>query len=250
MTKILTQTMIRRPSLDPDHDSLFLDLDGTLAPLAPRPQDVVADPTRNALLAALSSRMQGRVAVVSGRTIEDVDRILSGKIQAVAGVHGLTRRTSDGRFILAALHPGLGETRAAFKAFAAALPGLLIEDKTASIALHYRGAPQLERQAIALAERLAAKTGLVAQRGAAVIELRTPGADKGDAVAAFLAEPPFVGGRPVFVGDDLTDEDAFIFVERMGGQGVLVGPKRDTAASRRLEDVAAVLTWLQEIVRA
>jgi trehalose 6-phosphate phosphatase len=239
-----------RPQVDPDQDCLFLDLDGTLAPLAPRPQDVIADSDRNRLLAALNNRLEGRLAVISGRTIEDVDRILDRTVLAVAGVHGLTRRSSDGALSAAVPDAGLIRVREAFQHFASDHPGLLVEDKSASIALHYRGAPQYRQAALALADRLAAETGLVAQHGAAVVELRTPGADKGDAVAAFLAEPPFAGRRPVFVGDDLTDEDAFAFVERAGGLGVLVGPARATAASHRLADVAAVLAWLEEIARA
>lgn len=238
------------PTLNLSGDSLFLDLDGTLAPLAPRPQDVTADAHRNRLLAGLAKRMDGRLAVVSGRTIDDVDRILSGAVQAVAGVHGLTRRTGSGLLIADPPHPGLTRAGEAFRTLAATDPGLLVEDKTASIALHFRGAPGRRDAALALADCLAAETGLAVQHGAAVVELRTPGPDKGDAVAAFLAESPFTGTRPVFVGDDVTDEDAFRFVERVGGMGVLVGPARETAATHRLADVAAVLAWLEETAHA
>lgn len=239
-----------RPHFDAARDALFLDLDGTLAPLAPRPQDVGPDSVRNGLLAALERRLDGRLAVISGRTVEEVDRILDGAARAVAGVHGLVRRSANGVLVAAPPHTGLDEARSALQAFAADRPGLLVEDKTASLALHYRAAPGQAESARALVDRLAAKLGLKAQRGAAVVELRTPGPDKGDAVAAFLSEPTFAGCRPVFVGDDLTDEDGFAFAERAGGQGVLVGPDRPTAASRRLADVAAVLDWLEEILRA
>lgn len=239
-----------RVNLDLSRDALFLDLDGTLAPIAPRPRDVGADSARNRLLAALARRLDGRLAVVSGRAIEDIDRILDGAVRAVAGVHGLTRRSGGGLVVAAPPHPGLARARRAFERFAAGHPGLLVEDKAVSVALHYRAAPACREGALALADRLARETGLAAQPGAAVVELRTPGPGKGDAVAAFLAEPPFTGCRPVFVGDDLTDEDAFGFVERVGGLGVLVGPARDTAASHRLADVAAVLAWLEEIARA
>lgn len=250
MSTPAVQSRPARPDFDPDRDALFLDLDGTLAPLAPRPQDVGPNPRRTGLLRALDGRLGGRLAVVSGRAVADVDRILDGAARAVAGVHGLVRRSRDGQVTAAPPHPGLGEVRAAFAVFAAGHPGLLVEDKGASLALHYRNAAALEAESLALAGRLAAATGLTAQPGAAVVELRTPGADKGDAVAAFLGEAPFAGCRPVFVGDDLTDEDAFAFVERQGGQGVLVGPARATAASRRLPDVEAVLAWLEEIARA
>jgi trehalose 6-phosphate phosphatase len=138
----------------------------------------------------------------------------------------------------------LGEARAALLGFAEERPGLLVEEKPASIALHYRGAPQHEETALALVGALAARTGLALQPGKMVVELRPPGADKGDAVRRLMAEPAFAGKRPVFVGDDLTDEHAFTAAAEMGGAGILVGPPRETAAAWRLDDVAAVAAWL------
>jgi trehalose 6-phosphate phosphatase len=93
-------------------------------------------------------------------------------------------------------------------------------------------------------ERLTPTEDLTALWGHMVAELRTPGPDKGDALAAFMAEPPFAGSRPVFIGDDLTDEDAFAAAAAGGGFGVLVGPDRPTAARMRLENVEAVHAWL------
>jgi trehalose 6-phosphate phosphatase len=140
--------------------------------------------------------------------------------------------------------PALGDARAAIHAFAARAPGLLVEDKPASVALHFRGAPEREAEAIALLETLARRTGLVIQAGKMVLELRPPGADKGDALRRLMAEPAFAGKRPVFVGDDLTDEHAFAAAADLGGAGILVGPPRATAAVWRLDDVAAVAAWL------
>ena len=94
--------------------------------------------------------------------------------------------------------------------------------------------------------QLAGKTGLAVQQGKMVVELRPRGADKGDAVRAFMAAPDFAGARPLFVGDDRTDEDAFRVAAELGGAGILVGPDRDTAAKWRLDDVAAVSAWLAE----
>ena len=132
--------------------------------------------------------------------------------------------------------------------FAARTEGLLIEEKPASVALHYRRAPAAQAQVDQFMGGLAERFGLLLQHGKMVAELRPKGADKGDALRAFMAEPPFAGARPVFVGDDLTDEHAFAAAADLGGSGVLVGPQRPTAACWRLDDVAAVIGWLNRAV--
>lgn len=225
--------------------ALFLDLDGTLAPIAARPQDVMPDPRRTGILENLMGGLDGRLAVVSGRTLCDIDRILEGRVLAVAAVHGLVRRDADGQVTQTQPHPALPEAVTALRLFAAGHPGMLVEDKVLSTTLHYRGAPANGRAARQEAERIAARTGLTLQPGDMVAELRTPGPTKGDSVEAFLAHAPFTGAVPIFLGDDLTDEDGFAAAERLGGYGVLVGPKRDTAARLRLDDVAAALAWLE-----
>jgi trehalose 6-phosphate phosphatase len=113
------------------------------------------------------------------------------------------------------------------------------------VALHYRQAPAEARPVADFMEKLAREERLVVQRGNMVVELRPPGADKGDAVRAFMREPLFRGARPVFVGDDLTDEHAFAAAAGMDGAGVLVGPARETVARYRLPSVAAVAQWLE-----
>lgn len=226
-------------------DSLFLDLDGTLVGIRPRPEDVVAEAELLDLLPRVADRLGGRLAVVSGRAVADVDRILQGRVRCVAGVHGLEWRSEfGGQVQLAAedLDPGVGEGA---RGFVETRPGMLVEDKGLGVALHYRNAPQHETAAVEFAERLAARHGLIARRGRMVVEVRSPAADKGRAIARFLAAAPFAGSRPVFVGDDVTDEDGFRLVEDLGGCGVLVGPPRPTAATRRLADEKAVRAWLQ-----
>lgn len=225
--------------------ALFLDLDGTLAPIAERPEDVGPDRRRNDLLSRLAARMNGRLAVVSGRSLDDIDRILEGRVACAAAIHGLVRRDARGVVGEAPPHPGLAAARAALTDFAARDPRLQVEDKSLSLTLHYRRAPDRGQDAVDLAERLATLTGLKLQPGDMVVELRTPGASKGDAIRAFMAEAPFAGAQPIFLGDDLTDEHGFFAVRQMGGYGVLVGPQRRTTAIYRMEGVEEALAWLE-----
>lgn len=225
--------------------ALFIDLDGTLAPIAERPQDVRPDPRRTDLLERLLQGLDGRLAVVTGRTLADVDRILEGRAPCVAAVHGLVLRECDGTVHLPPPHPGLGAAVEAFHRFAARDPGLLVEEKGASVALHFRLAPSRAAEARALARHIAAETGLALQEGDMVEELRTPGPAKGDSIRGFMETPRFRGAHPVFAGDDATDEHGFEAVDRLGGYGVLVGRPRATKARFGLADVEAVMTWLE-----
>lgn len=226
--------------------ALFLDLDGTLAAIAARPQDVRPDPRRTGLLEKLARRLSGRLAVVSGRTLAEVDRILEGRVTPVAAVHGLVRRTPDGQVFETPPHPDLAGATERFRAFATRDSGLLVEEKGGlSVALHFRLAAPLADAARACAQEIAARTGLILQDGSMVEELRTPGASKGDSVRAFMAGAPFAAGRPVFVGDDDTDEDGFAAAEALGGYGVLIGPTRATEARYRLDGVETALAWLE-----
>jgi trehalose 6-phosphate phosphatase len=225
--------------------ALFLDLDGTLAPIAARPQDVRPEPRRNGLIQRLVKALDGRLAVVSGRTLADIDRILEGKVKAVAAVHGLVRREPDGVVHDAEPHSALPQAAALFREFAASDSGLIVEEKGLSVALHYRLAARHAERAKACAQRIAADTGLTLQEGDMVEELRTPGPTKGDSVRAFMAHPPFLGATPVFLGDDATDEHGFAAVAAAGGYGVLVGPPRETHARFRLDGVEEVLRWLE-----
>jgi len=237
---------LRAPNVpDLKRIALFADLDGTLAPIEATPDAVKPDASRRRLLDALARALHGRIAVVSGRGLCDLDRVLEGRIAAVAAVHGLVRRTADGRIIAAGADARVGDALAAFSAFAKADPHLLVEDKGAAVALHYRAAPAAGEACRDLAKRLGASLGLIVQEGDMVVELRAPGPDKGGAVAAFMAEAPFAGFTPVFVGDDLTDEHGFAAARALGGYGVVVGRRRPTKALYALADVTAAQTWLR-----
>jgi trehalose 6-phosphate phosphatase len=229
-----------------ERTALFLDIDGTLAEFRRLPEEVVATPRRTALLKRLSDRLNGRVALISGRALSDMDRITDRAIVAASGVHGLEHRRADGVMETAPVHPGVEQARRAFRELIEGNPRLFLEDKTLGLVLHYRAAPDLAELANAEVERLAAVTGLALQRGDMMAEVRTPGRNKGDALRAFMAEAPFTGATPIYIGDDLTDEYAFQAAQDLGGFGVLVGPGRETAARFRLADVEAVLDWLEQ----
>jgi len=242
-----TPVVLPLPSRNLGHPALFLDLDGVLAPLAATPDAVKPDPYRTAVLRRLTDRLQGRVAVISGRTVAEIDRIADGAALSASGVHGLERRRADGTLVNVAAVPAVRQAVAAFEQFAENRPGVLVEDKDWSAGLHFRGAPSEAAAAGSLARRLAAETGLALQPGHLVVELKTPGTDKGTALKAFMQEPPFLGSIPVMVGDDLTDEHGFEAAADLGGFGVLVGPPRRTAATFGLPDVDAVLAWLDAV---
>jgi trehalose 6-phosphate phosphatase len=246
-TGTLAETLPAPPVALAQSLALFLDLDGVLAPMAPTPDAVVADPRRTAVLTRLDQVLDGRLAIVSGRTLGEIDRIAGRASRSAAGVHGLERRRRDGAVDRAPASPGVAQALAAFRRFAADRPGVLVEDKGISTGLHYRQSPSSAGEALVLARGLAETTGLTLQPGHMVVELRTPGADKGGAVTAFMAEPPFSGAVPVMLGDDLTDEAGFRAAESLGGFGVLVGPYRATAARYGLRDVSAVMDWLEAV---
>jgi len=227
--------------------ALFLDMDGVLAPLAETPDAVVPHPERTAALRGVSERLGGRIAIISGRTIAEIDRIAEASAASASGVHGLERRRADGSLDHAEAAPGVRDAVAAFEVFARTRPGVIVEDKALSAGLHYRGAPTEEAAALALAAQLSSETGLALQAGNLVVELKTPGTSKGTALTAFMSEAPFAGAVPIMLGDDLTDEDGFRAAEALGGFGVLVGPVRETAARYGLADVVAVLAWLNAV---
>jgi trehalose 6-phosphate phosphatase len=240
---------MRRPLPAPRSDwAYFLDLDGTLLEFA----DPHAPANENGplwtLLAGLHRATGGAVAVVSGRALADVDRLLGpdGPRLPAAGQHGMERRDARGRVTH---HPfaaaRLERVRVQLAAAVATRPGLMLEHKGASLALHYRRAPQLGGYAHRLVRSLAPGLGprFRIQAGKRVVEVRPAGRDKGAAVLEFMREPPFRGRAAVFIGDDIADEHGFTAVNRLGGVSIKVGPGR-TAATWRLRNVAAVWAWL------
>jgi trehalose 6-phosphate phosphatase len=227
----------------------FLDVDGTIAELAPSPAEARVDAGIRDVLERLRAASGGAIALVSGRPIADVDAMLGESDHVVAGLHGLERRDVEGRLWRKQIDTeSLQRARERITAIVAGHPGLLLEDKVMTIALHYRAAPSLASFAHrAMREaRQVAGGGFALQRGKYVVELKPEGEDKGTAVAAFMREQPFRGRVPVYLGDDATDEHAFDVVRAMGGHTIKVG-RGASHARWRLFDVAAVRAWLMRI---
>lgn len=240
---------MRRVLPPPSHDwAYFFDLDGTLVELADKPWGVYADEELRNRIAVLAQATHGAVAVVTGRPIADVDHFFPDIRLPVAGQHGVERRTFAGD-VRRHLFPveQLDEARQVLHKAILRHPDLLLEDKGLSLALHYRQAPRLASYAHRLMHRLRDGMGeaFCVQKGKRVVELKPAGRNKGMAIREFMDEPPFAGRRPVFIGDDVTDEHGFEVVNAYRGLSIKVG-RGPTLARRQLANVRAVRAWLAQ----
>lgn len=243
----MTGNMVKPPDdsavltsmLDQPGCAIFLDFDGTLVDLAATPDGVRLEPGVAEALALLVRRHGGALAIISGRPVAQIDAMLAPMVLPVAGVHGVERRDADGKLHMAAT-PDVSPVLARAQALAALHPGLLVEQKRGAVALHYRLAPQLQELCVReMTDAVQACPGILLLHGKMVLEAKPAGTDKGGAIAAFMREAPFAGRRPVFAGDDTTDEAGFAFVEQAGGRGVKVGSGA-SAASLRLVSPGAL----------
>jgi trehalose 6-phosphate phosphatase len=228
-----------------DNASLFIDFDGTLVDIADEPDGVIVSPEITLLLDRLSQRHAGRVALVSGRSIAQLDALLGPVATRIglSGSHGSEHRWNDG-FAHPVRSPSLNIAAARLKEIADRSPGAIVEEKSFGVALHYRLAPALEVDANAFARRIANDLELSVQEGKMMVEIRMPGGDKGTALIGMMRRPTMLGTHPVFIGDDLTDEAGFEAAHRLGGAGILVGTSRATCANFSLPNPAAVREWL------
>lgn len=224
--------------------ALFLDVDGTLLDIAARPDSVQVP----ALLPGhLACARHGALALLSGRALATLDGMFAPHRFAAAGLHGLERRDASGRLAVdAAPAPAMAALRAGLERIHAAHPGLLLEDKGGSLALHWRQSPALAPAALAAARALAQRLGhgFQIQHGKQMVEIRPSGPDKGQALHSLMATAPFKGRVPMVFGDDLTDESAFQAAGELGGWSVIVGPRRPTRADCALPGPAAMRDWL------
>ena len=232
--------------------ALFLDVDGTLLHIAETPDSVQVSNRLRALLARLGPALGGALALISGRPVAELDRLFDPLALPAAGLHGLEHRGAAGGLDTLGDPRALDGLRSALGDFAGRHPGVLLEDKGRALAVHYRRAPDAEAAARDLVARLTEGRGddLRVVEGKMVIEIKPRLADKGAAVEAFMAEPPFAGRLPVFIGDDVTDEDAFAAVERMGGHSIRVGEAPDSRAHFLLADVDEAVGWLEHLAVA
>lgn len=230
-----------------DHCALFLDFDGTLTNLARRPDQVVVDGGLLYLLDDLYVATAGATAVISGRSIEDLDALLAPLRLPLAGIHGAQRRRADGSIEKCAIPATVvWQTRMGLRMRLRRYQGLYLEDKGTAFAVHFRGAKSFslarlraDLEALALASR-----GIFeVMEGAEVLELRPRACDKGEALASFMSEAPFAGRFPIFIGDDHTDRAGFAAVARANGLCIAVGPR--VSAPCWLPDPAAVRGWLR-----
>lgn len=236
-----------RPPAPTDDWALFLDVDGSLLDIAARPDAVAVPPRLRDALQTLSTRLDGAVALVSGRPLSGLDCLFAPLRMSAAGLHGLERRSTVSRLDAPAAPAALSAIRGEAERIASEYPGALVEDKGVSIGLHWRGAPGAMQALRGFADAaLPRLPGYRLQHGDHVVELRPAAGDKGGAIDALLEEPPFRGRTPVFVGDDLTDEAGFAVVNAHGGLSVLVGTREPSAAHYALPSPAAVRRWLKQ----
>ncbi len=235
-------------SLRPDPGwALFLDIDGTVLHLKRRPQEVERSARVCRVFDGLSDCLGGAVGLVSGRPISQIDVLFRPRRPPAAGQHGLERRDAGGRLLSPARPDGIDRLRDGLKKRLDGRTGVILEEKSHALAVHYRQAPR-ERQAVldlaaALVPRLA--PGMQIIDGDMVTEIKSAGASKGSAIRDFMEEPPFRGRLPVFIGDDTTDEDGFRFVNSAGGVGIRVGRSERSEARYSLSDVDQVVGWLE-----
>jgi trehalose 6-phosphate phosphatase len=229
--------------------ALFLDIDGTILEIAERPDLVVIADGLPILLNDLGNALGNAAALLSGRTLANIDELFPDVTLACAGIHGLEMRSSDGVVSKSSPPDELGEELAEIRhrvtAFAREFPDLIVEDKVLSIAVHYRARADLANQIRQeLTDLISDADGLAVLDGKMVIEIKPENHDKGSAIRELMAKPPFFGRVPLFFGDDKTDEFGFAVVNELGGLSVKVGAMGETNAQCAIENVAAVHAWL------
>ena len=250
----MSHDLVPPPTPPLDDAALFFDVDGTLVAIEREPEAVKVSDALRGLLERLKMATGGALALVSGRSIEQLDRLFGPLSFSASGLHGLERRLLPGEVTrAAAVGEGLAIAKRELERFAEDHPGTLVEDKGLTLALHYRMAAEHRETASELVRSLveADPDNLVLLEGKMVFELKPPGFDKGRAIADFMLDDPFKGRRPIFAGDDVTDEAGFAKVNELNGLTVRVGAdERPTEAAHAVRNVQAMLVWLEDLAVA
>jgi trehalose 6-phosphate phosphatase len=230
--------------------ALFLDIDGCLLDFADRPEHVVVPAGLHDDIRRLQRALGGALALVSGRSLTQIDALFPGMQLEAAGLHGLELRSGSADGDPGESLEDLERLRAAAARVVREHPGAWIEDKGVALAFHWRSAPGAQRELEALAAgAIAGMPGYRLQHGNCVLELRPDGHHKGSAVELMMGRAPFAGRMPVYAGDDFTDEDGFMTINTLGGLSVIVGDRRPTTARHAIVDTAALRAWLAEGAR-
>jgi trehalose 6-phosphate phosphatase len=240
---------VARPPSPQREWAYFFDLDGTLVEFADTPAGIRVTQELRTLLARVHDSVGGAAALISGRPIAEIDSLFPETRLPVAGQHGAERRNGAGAWTRHEPEQDLTPVRRRLAEAIIDKPGLLLEDKGLSLALHYRRIPNLAGFVHQTMEAILADLDgeYALQQGKSVLELKPAGKDKGRAVLEFMAEAPFAGRTPAFVGDDATDEYGFATVNELGGHSIKVGAG-ETVARWRLANVTAVQAWLRSIL--
>lgn len=228
--------------------ALFIDIDGTLIDLAATPESIVIPPELPRQLMKLSQKVDGAMALVTGRSIAAVDAMFEPYHFTVAGLHGAEIRRENAEILRQGLKAeALDRTRTLLQTFASRWPGMVIEDKGLGVAVHYRQVPEAAAAAAHAVDRLVKDLGYGWKRqdGKMVIEIGPSGTNKGMAVAHFMETAPYAGRKLLVMGDDLTDETMFRFANETGERSVRVGdPPFESIAQFKLDSADTVRSWI------
>jgi len=228
--------------------ALFLDIDGCLLDFADRPEQVIVPAGLHDDLRRLHDALGGALALVSGRSLAQIDALFPEIQLQAAGLHGLQLRAElTGDAEPEANLADLALVRSAAEQAVAEHPGAWVEDKGIALAFHWRAAPAARRALEAIAAAANSRLGgYRLQHGNCVLELRPHGHHKGTAIERLMRTPPFAGRLPVYAGDDFTDEDGFVTINMLGGRSIIVGDRRPTTARHAIPGTAALRDWLTE----
>jgi trehalose 6-phosphate phosphatase len=241
----------REPALRLDQSAILLDIDGTLLDLAPTPREVWVPPNLSTTLNCLLARTSGALALVSGRSLNDIDLIFAPEQFPAVGGHGAEMRISaDSEAVATHAPPMDKELKRRLAAIAKLSPGILLEDKGYSLALHYRLAPHAEKAIYAAVSLIRAdlpNAPIEVLPGKCVCEIKHSGFNKATGVRELMTHEPFRGRRPIFIGDDVTDEAVFGIMPDLGGLAFSVG-RRAKGVADHFDEPRDVRNWLAHLL--